>query len=134
MVLLSLPLLHVDGAMFFNKTMVGSVAGRAPTAEAVLPVLLSHAQGTVSDDAEPVPSSIDWATARKRIATRVSEDLTQVVTNSYSLWVPVNCVYAHNIQPLSEICIKLFLLVITFECWMSDAATSSSRRQNIVSS
>jgi hypothetical protein len=48
---------------------------RAPTAEAVLPVALSHVRAAVagSGNEEVVAPSIDWAATRSRISRRFSE-------------------------------------------------------------
>jgi len=53
----------------------------APTAEAVVPALIDQSQ----------QQPIDWQAVRTRIRKRFDEDLVPVVTNSYSLWVPINC-------------------------------------------
>ena len=54
----------------------------APTAEAVAGAALSGGGG----------GDVDWSAVKTRVEKRFSEDLVAVVSNSYSLWVPVNCV------------------------------------------
>ena len=79
----------------------------APTAEAVLPTLIGQ-------QSRP----IDWEAVSARISQRFEQDMCTVVANSYSLWVPINCLNFVFTPPQFRI-ITIAIVSNFWNCYLS---------------